>query len=262
MKITDIFFKELEFPTGTIEFMDVQWTDEQGNIGTSTDAITIFNNFNQPTDFEKHLVELYSLMCNEVNEKLKESSDAKFTKLLYLEAFQDKNKQLLKIIIAEHHESGIESFYHKNLEVKNISDIYEDQHQSNFHSFFKDYLFICTDFINRFQDYINKRCEHVIRLEEKDFSQPIKPIKKLKTNLSVGELSTLFRILRDKNLIIPENKNEIPIFITQYFESKERENIKLDSANNKFYSPPLPSLSFWEENLLLLRQKIQDLKSK
>lgn len=262
MTYSEQFFHELENPTATLDFMDVQWKDEEDNICSSTDTITVFNNFGSASEFENHLADLYSLMCNEVNEKLKESADSKFAKILYLEAFQDKNKQLLKIIIAKHHESGIESYLHKNLEVKNISDLYEDQHQSNFHSFFKDYLFICTDFINKFQEYISKRIDYVIRLEDKDFSIQYKPLQKIKTNLSVADLSTLYRILYEGKLIEADNKVDISRFISDHFETKKVQEISPDSANNKFISPTPASLDFWYPKFLELRQITDTLNKK
>ena len=259
MTYTEQFFSQLEHPTGTIEFMDVQWTDEQGNICTSTDDIPTFNNFTSASDFEKHLVELYSLMCNEVNEKLKGSADTKYTKILYLETFQEKNKKLLKIIIAKQYESGIESYHHKNLDVKNISDLFEDQHQSNFHSFFKDYFILCTDYINKFQEFITKRIDHVTNLEDKDFSPQYKPLQKIKTNLSVADLSALYRILYDAKLIEADNKVDIGRFISDHFETKKAKEISSDSANNKFISPEGASLDFWYPKFLELRKIIDSL---
>lgn len=257
----DKFYHQLEHPTGTIDFLDIQHTDELGNVNSSTEEITTFNNISSPSDFEKHLVELYGLMCNEVNEKLKESSDAKFTKLLYLETFQEKNKNLLKIIIAEQYESGVEAYHHKNLEVKNISDRYEDQHQSNFHSSFKDYLLICTDFINKFQEYISKRVEYVIRLEEKDFlSQSNTSVKKLKTNLTVSEIGCLFRILKEEKLIEADTQTEIFNFISNSFESKKVKQLSVKSVKNDYDSPESKPLEFWDTTFTRFKQIIQRLQ--
>lgn len=85
---------------------------------------------------------------------------------------------------------------------------------------------------------------------------------KLKVNLSVYDLSALFRILFEDNLIVLENKIEIGRFISEHFETKKATKISPDSANNKFNTPEPPSLDYWNDKFLQLRSVITKLQEK
>lgn len=61
--------------------------------------------------------------------------------------------------------------------------------------------------------------------------------EKLKTKFSVGDLSLLFRLLKDEGLIDTKNNAELYRFISTSFSTKSSDSISDKSIKNKFLTP-------------------------
>lgn len=73
----------------------------------------------------------------------------------------------------------------------------------------------------------------------------------VKSNLTVPQLGLLFRLLVKSNLIdVPNRHNMLLInWIIHNFQSRNRESIRLGSLRNKYFSPDLQALDFWEQKI-------------
>jgi len=70
----------------------------------------------------------------------------------------------------------------------------------------------------------------------------------IKTNLNVSQIAYLFRILAKSNILdIPPRWNkELIIWITENFQSKNRESISSTSLRNKYFTPDLSAIDCLE----------------
>lgn len=93
-------------------------------------------------------------------------------------------------------------------------------------------------------------------------SQPSKPKKKLKTNLTVVEIAYLFRVLYDKKIIDSKYKTHIYKFIAENFSSKEKDDISPKSLKNAFDTPDYNTIDFWQEKFTHFMQKAKKDKEK
>ena len=78
-----------------------------------------------------------------------------------------------------------------------------------------------------------------------------KPRYSIKSNLTVPQLAYLFRILTKTDIIKvpPHQNNELINWITENFQSKNRETIRNTSLRNKYYTPEPAAIDFWEEKI-------------
>jgi len=82
---------------------------------------------------------------------------------------------------------------------------------------------------------------------------------KIKTNLTVPQISFLFRCLLEENDILEEkNKTALRQSIASCFTSKRRENISAESIRKKFNSFDDETILFWIDRLQRMLQFAQD----
>jgi len=86
----------------------------------------------------------------------------------------------------------------------------------------------------------------------------------LKFNMSVSHVGCMFHLLYKSELIdVPDRC--IPSLIewmTGNFQSKNKENISSSSLRNKFFTPDLASLDFWEQKLQDGIKRIRDIRER
>ncbi|NQU33018.1 MAG: hypothetical protein HQ521_07265 [Bacteroidetes bacterium] len=83
---------------------------------------------------------------------------------------------------------------------------------------------------------------------------------KLKTKMSVGDLSLLFRLLNEEKLIDIDNNTDLYRFIAQNFSTKQSENISDKSIKNKFLSPDNTAIKNLNILLVNLRQQLKKIQ--
>ncbi|MDD3878148.1 MAG: hypothetical protein PHT69_16130 [Bacteroidales bacterium] len=84
--------------------------------------------------------------------------------------------------------------------------------------------------------------------------QKIQSNRKLKTNLSVPQLTCLFKALLDNKIIDAPVKMELYRFISESFETKGSINISVDKIKNLFENPDEREFEFWDKRFLNLKQ--------
>lgn len=84
--------------------------------------------------------------------------------------------------------------------------------------------------------------------------------EKLKTRLSVGDLSLLFRLLYDEGLFELKSNTELYQFISSNFSTKSAEDISDKSIKNKFLSPDNSSTKNLDILLTNLRQQLRKIQ--
>lgn len=86
--------------------------------------------------------------------------------------------------------------------------------------------------------------------------------QRLKTNLSVKELTYLFRALHDEKIVESRQKTDIFNFIADNFSSKQKDEISANSIKNAFDIPDYNAVDFWQEKFTHLMQKAKKDKEK
>jgi len=124
---------------------------------------------------------------------------------------------------------------------------------------------IQKDFYNYFYGLaINEAIEFIN--EQFDTIQEAETFKtsKLKTNLSVPELATLFRELNKlkPDIFDIKSKTELHRFISNNFTSKKQDNISKGSIKNNFDTPDSKAADFWIENMYTIIDNLKKTKEK
>ncbi len=98
--------------------------------------------------------------------------------------------------------------------------------------------------------WLNK-IEEAYKINPNYVPAELKENPKLKTNLSVPELATLFRELQKlkPDIFDIKSKAELHRFISNNFTSKKQENISTSSIKNNFDNPDSKAADFWIEKL-------------
>jgi hypothetical protein len=95
------------------------------------------------------------------------------------------------------------------------------------------------------------------RLEEIILSANTHKSDKMKTKFSVGDISLLFRLLKEEGVLYVENNTELYRFISSNFSSKSSETISDKSIKNKFLSPDNIAIKNLDILLVNLRQHLK-----
>ncbi len=82
---------------------------------------------------------------------------------------------------------------------------------------------------------------------------------KIETDLTVGQITLLFRLLDEDKLLIYKNKTDIFRFIVKTFSSKRIETLSELSVKNRFTSPDVSEIEFWTTELVRFKQILQKL---
>ena len=64
---------------------------------------------------------------------------------------------------------------------------------------------------------------------------------KLKTSLTVSELASLFRLLKQNGIIVNKTEKDICTAISQMFSTERTDEISLDSVHNRYYTEDSPA---------------------
>jgi len=85
----------------------------------------------------------------------------------------------------------------------------------------------------------------------------------IKSDLTVPQLAYFFRILAKTNIIeiSARRNNDLINWITENFQSKNREIIKKTSLRNKYFTPDLQALDYWEQKIKEWLTMIRDERS-
>jgi len=83
---------------------------------------------------------------------------------------------------------------------------------------------------------------------------------KIKSDLTVSHMGFLFRLLVKSGLIIVPGRQNMNLinWITNNFQSKNQESIRLTSLRNKYFTPDLQALDFWEQKIKDWQTMIQN----
>jgi len=82
--------------------------------------------------------------------------------------------------------------------------------------------------------------------------------EKIKTMLSVKQLSLLFRMLSDDKVIECDNVTKLSKQISSTFSSKKADDISDKSVKNHFDSPDNEAIKFWKTELGRLKQLLEN----
>ncbi|MEI6750266.1 MAG: hypothetical protein WCM93_14005, partial [Bacteroidota bacterium] len=85
-------------------------------------------------------------------------------------------------------------------------------------------------------------------------------LPKIPTDLTVAELAFLFRALHDAKLMKPFHDEDLYRVIAAFFSSRNKEDISPKNIKNKFLSPDINAIDFWEtgfSKLLKIATKIR-----
>lgn len=86
--------------------------------------------------------------------------------------------------------------------------------------------------------------------------------KKLKTNLTVSELTYLFKALNAEKIISSRYNSDIYSFISDNFSSKQQEDISTKSIKNHFEDPDPAAITFWQGKFANLKERAKKDKEK
>lgn len=98
-------------------------------------------------------------------------------------------------------------------------------------------------------DFIN---EHKYKLNVGNQSEP--QFNKIKVELTVPQLSYLFRSLFEEKLLDVKNKTELFKTLAAVFQTKGKDDLSPNSIKNKFDSPEEAAAIFWHERFIHLTQ--------
>jgi len=116
-----------------------------------------------------------------------------------------------------------------------------------------------------FCHYFNKaKLQEAIEFIEDLFKIKGSSVPKLKTNLSVPELATLFRELQKlkPDIFKNNNKAELQRFISNNFTSKKQDNISNKSLKKYFDTTDHNAADFWIENMYTIIDNLKKSKEK
>ncbi|MBI9058277.1 MAG: hypothetical protein JEZ01_10965 [Labilibaculum sp.] len=80
---------------------------------------------------------------------------------------------------------------------------------------------------------------------------------KIKTNLTVSQISLLFRLMYDDKDIKTDNKTKLSQQIASSFSSKRMDDISAKNIKNSIDSPDNDAIEFWDKKLVRLRQLLK-----
>ena len=119
------------------------------------------------------------------------------------------------------------------------------------------------DTIYQLQGLINAELTK-IREKEETINPQFKSTPKLKTELSVPQLSLLFKMINDLKPQIFNTKSDAELFrfISANFQTKKssEKGISTQKLRNEFNTPELKSIEFWEKHLHTMLSNIRNLK--
>jgi len=129
----------------------------------------------------------------------------------------------------------------------------------------KEKLFFPLEFlpIYQLQGLINKELAKI--KEKEELSNPqVKIAPNLKTNLSVPQLSLLFKMINDLKPTILKTKSDAELFrfISANFQTKKstERGISTQKLRNEFGNPDLKAIEFWEKHLHTMLDNLRKLK--
>jgi hypothetical protein len=119
------------------------------------------------------------------------------------------------------------------------------------------------DTIYQLQGLINAELTKIQEKEE-TINPQFKSTPKLKTELSVPQLSLLFKMINDLKPKILNTKSDAELFrfISANFQTKKssEKGISTQKLRNEFNTPELKSIEFWEKHLHTMLSNIRNLK--
>ena len=129
----------------------------------------------------------------------------------------------------------------------------------------KEKIFFPLEFfpIYQLQGLINAELSKIKEKEEL-LNPDIKITPKLKTDLSVPQLSLLFKMINDLKPTIFNTKSDAELFrfISANFQTKKstEKGISTQKLRNEFNNPDLKAIEFWEKHLHTMLSNIRKLK--
>lgn len=129
----------------------------------------------------------------------------------------------------------------------------------------KEKIFFPLEFfpIYQLQGLINAELSKIKEKEEL-LNPHIKSTPKLKTDLSVPQLSLLFKMINDLKPTIFNTKSDAELFrfISANFQTKKstEKGISTQKLRNEFNNPDLKAIEFWEKHLHTMLSNIRKLK--
>jgi hypothetical protein len=129
----------------------------------------------------------------------------------------------------------------------------------------KEKIFFPLEFfpIYQLQGLINAELSKIKEKEEL-LNPQIKSTPKLKTDLSVPQLSLIFKMINDLKPKIFNTKSDAELFrfISANFQTKKssEKGISTQKLRNEFNTPELKSIEFWEKHLHTMLSNIRKLK--
>jgi hypothetical protein len=111
--------------------------------------------------------------------------------------------------------------------------------------------------------FFKERKQLAIQFQEKVSIKnlPHKNGQKLYSNLSVGQLTYLMKLLANSNIITPENTSKLIDFISDNFSTGSQKDISKNSIRNKIYSPETSTIENVQEMMESLISKAENDKS-
>lgn len=160
--------------------------------------------------------------------------------------------------------------YLKNTNERFVYANLTDEDLSNFNLFANAYLKSFNAFkeatentFNDFKSGVLKSSETLIKQEKTTLSSSKNNqtvLNKIPTSLSVPELAYLFRALVDESIINPRQNTDLYKAITTIFESKQTDDISVNSFKNKFDTPDFNAIDSWQEKFAHLMQSAKKSK--
>lgn len=129
----------------------------------------------------------------------------------------------------------------------------------------KEKIFFPLEFfpIYQLQGLINAELSKIKEKEEL-LNPHIKSTPKLKTDLSVPQLSLVFKMINDLKPTIFNTKSDAELFrfISANFQTKKstEKGISIQKLRNEFNNPDLKAIEFWEKHLHTMLSNIRKLK--
>lgn len=121
------------------------------------------------------------------------------------------------------------------------------------HCFYNNYygevLFEALDFVELKSEKLNPAK-----------NEPI--VRKMKTSLTVGQLSLFFKLMMKENFLGYKAKTDVYKFISDVFATERQESISSDSVKNKMDLPNDKDIDVIKEKLLHMLQTLQKIQEK
>ena len=87
-------------------------------------------------------------------------------------------------------------------------------------------------------------------------------VRKMKTSLTVGQLSLFFKLMMEENLLSYKAKTDVYKFISEVYATERQESISSDSVKNKMDLPNEKDIDVIKEKLLHMLQILQKIQEK